>query len=113
MNRMGQTDYRVNSKSIAPFGREQDETETSPLFDREGNRKYLTNRERGAFLHASRELPEAIQTFCSVLAYSGARVSEVLACEIAPNRDPTEIGLIPLIIRADRLPGRGHVSREK
>jgi site-specific DNA recombinase len=36
-----------------------------------------------------------------------------LFCEIAPNRDPTEIGLIPLIIRADRFPGWGHVSREK
>src|SRR5271170_7788226 len=104
MNRMGQTDYRVNSKSIAPFGREQDETETSPLFDREGNRKYLTNRERGAFLHASRELPEAIQTFCSVLAYSGARVSEVLA--LTPARIDAAAGVV--IIESLKKRRRGH-----
>ncbi len=49
------------------------------LYDVEGNRKYLTQSERTAFLAAaSRMLPE-VSTFCLTLAYTGARISEVLA----------------------------------
>lgn len=53
---------------------------TSLLYDREGKRKYLTQKERRAFLEeAKRHSSSKEWTFCLVLAYTGARISEVLA----------------------------------
>lgn len=49
------------------------------LYDTFGNRKYLTTAERRAFVIASRRFVPAVETFCCTLAYSGARISEVLA----------------------------------
>lgn len=49
------------------------------LFDYGGNRKYLTAFERSAFLSAAARRPAEVRTFCRVLAYSGARISEILA----------------------------------
>lgn len=49
------------------------------LFDVQGNRKYLTASERAAFLHAAEIHSGQLRTFCKVLAYSGARISEVLS----------------------------------
>ncbi|MBF0097054.1 MAG: site-specific integrase [Magnetococcales bacterium] len=51
----------------------------SNLYDSNGNRKYLTVQERTAFLDASRRMSQEVYTFCAVLAYSGARISEVMA----------------------------------
>ena len=55
------------------------ETSASPLFDYLGHRKYLTTSERRAFLQAAEALPGPERTFCKTLAYTGARLSEVLA----------------------------------
>ena len=49
------------------------------VFDQSGKRKYLTTQERIAFLAAAEKGPPDVATFCAVLAYTGARVSEVLA----------------------------------
>jgi len=49
------------------------------LYDRSGNRKYLTAQERQRFIDATRHLQPTIATFCLTLAYTGARLSEVLA----------------------------------
>jgi site-specific recombinase XerD len=49
------------------------------LFDRKGMRKYLTARERLAFVYAASKECEATSTFCFALAFTGARISEVLA----------------------------------
>lgn len=49
------------------------------LYDPEGNRKYLTATERNAFLDAAERRPAEVRTFCRVLAFSGARISEILA----------------------------------
>jgi integrase/recombinase XerD len=51
----------------------------SSLYDQDGNRKYLTVQERTAFLDVARSMSQEVYTFCAVLAYSGARLSEVLA----------------------------------
>ncbi|MAU09369.1 MAG: integrase [Anaerolineaceae bacterium] len=48
------------------------------LFDPNGNRKYLTQSECEAFLEAARHIERDRRTFCEVLHYSGARISEVL-----------------------------------
>jgi integrase len=52
---------------------------TRALFDQRGNRKYLVARERLAFVCAASEERAAISTFCLTLAFTGARISEVLA----------------------------------
>ena len=51
----------------------------SALFDQYGIRKYLTAGERLAFVHAASKECTAISTFCFALAFTGARISEVLA----------------------------------
>jgi integrase/recombinase XerD len=62
------------------------------LHDASGSRKYLTTSERHRFMTAARlRLPE-IETFCLTLAYTGARISEVLALK-AGNVD-TAAGII-------------------
>lgn len=57
---------------------------TSFLYDVEGNRKYLTLIERAAFLRAASRMSPEVRTFCMTLAYTGARISEVLA--LTPRR---------------------------
>jgi len=49
------------------------------LFDQRGNRKYLVAQERLAFVQAALNECEAISTFCLTMAFTGARISEVLA----------------------------------
>ncbi|HEX4078290.1 MAG TPA: tyrosine-type recombinase/integrase [Rhizomicrobium sp.] len=52
---------------------------TPALFDQRGNRKYLIARERLAFVYAASKESDAVSTFCLTLAFTGARISEVLA----------------------------------
>lgn len=49
------------------------------LFDRTGHRKYLIASEWRAFLTAAEHAQPAVRSFCFVLAYTGARLSEVRA----------------------------------
>jgi integrase len=49
------------------------------LFGKSGNRKYLNAAERRRFLESAQQLPPPERLFCQVLAWSGARISEVLA----------------------------------
>jgi integrase len=49
------------------------------LYDQTGKRKYLTIDERWAFLEAAKTSAPKVYTFCATLAYTGARISEVLA----------------------------------
>lgn len=54
------------------------------LFNADGNRLYLTQSERLAFLEIARlERPE-VRTFAETLAYTGCRISEAL--ELVPKR---------------------------
>ena len=52
---------------------------TQGLFDSTGNRKYLVARERLAFASAAMAEGGEIGSFCLTLAFTGARISEVLA----------------------------------
>jgi integrase/recombinase XerD len=54
------------------------------LYDARGRRKYLVPKERWAFLDAAIEVGGDVGTFCAVLAFTGARISEVLA--LTPER---------------------------
>ena len=49
------------------------------LYDRAGQRKYLTPAERIVFLQATLQSPSTVRTFCETLAYTGCRISEALA----------------------------------
>ncbi|HWY60511.1 MAG TPA: tyrosine-type recombinase/integrase [Rhizomicrobium sp.] len=49
------------------------------LYDTTGHRKYLTSPERDAFITAASAADPETATFGLTLAYSGARISEVLA----------------------------------
>jgi integrase/recombinase XerD len=49
------------------------------LFGHAGSRKYLNAAERTRFLESIQQLPRPERLFCEVLAWSGARISEVLA----------------------------------
>lgn len=51
----------------------------SLIYDHNGARKYLTAAERRAFLMAAAHAPLQVYTLCATLAYTGARISEVLA----------------------------------
>jgi len=64
----------------------------SLIYDRTGNRKYLTISERSAFLRAAAEMPAETRSFCMLLAYSGARISEVLS--LTSSRVDLAAGLV-------------------
>ena len=53
------------------------------LFDRNGVRKYLTARERLAFVYSASQESRDIATFCLTIAFTGARISEVLALTVS------------------------------
>lgn len=52
------------------------------LFDRDGNRKYLVARERLAFVHAASKQRKDVSAFCLTIAFTGARISEVLSLTV-------------------------------
>jgi integrase len=54
-------------------------TEQLALFDARGSRKYLCARELPRFLDAARRSDVATLALCSLLAYTGCRLSEALA----------------------------------
>lgn len=64
----------------------------SLLYDHAGNRKYLTISERRAFLNVVKLRPAEIQTFCRLLTYSGARISEILA--LTPRQVDLAAGIV-------------------
>lgn len=53
--------------------------EAPSLFGHAGNRKYLNAAERLRFIETAQRAAPAIRVFCLVLAWTGARISEVLA----------------------------------
>ena len=53
------------------------------LYDRQGQRKYVTPAERKGFLLAAAAAPEDVRTFCGTLVYTGCRISEALALTAA------------------------------
>lgn len=49
------------------------------LFGRAGNRKYLNAAERLRFIETAQHAAPAVRLFCLLMAWTGARISEVLA----------------------------------
>jgi len=65
---------------------------TQTLFDRRGNRKYLTAAERRAVAIAALRMAPPIATFLLTLLHTGARISEMLA--VTPERVDRANGVI-------------------
>jgi integrase/recombinase XerD len=59
------------------------------LYDRHGQRKYLTPAERADFLRAASAMPPLVLTFCGTLVHGGCRISEALALT-ADRVDPAD-----------------------
>lgn len=94
LNGMGDS-VQINLASSTTFSCEyMGECATNPfmLYDQYGNRKYLTKSERQAFIDAAKRSTPEIETFCLTLAYTGARISEVLA--LVPLRIDTSANAI-------------------
>jgi integrase/recombinase XerD len=68
----------VHSVSAEVTMREQPYCDLT-LFGSSGSRKYLSAAERRRFLESAQGLPPSERLFCLMLAWSGARISEVLA----------------------------------
>lgn len=62
------------------------------IYDNAGRRKYLTIRERETFIEATKGLHPEAETFCLMLTYTGARISEVLA--LTPECIDMEAGIV-------------------
>ncbi len=73
------------------------------LYDQKGKRKYLTIDERRNFLGAARKAAPEVYTFCAILAFTGARISEVLA--LTPDRIDFSDNLIIVECLKKRCPG--------
>lgn len=84
----------------------RDHAESFSLYAATGARKYLNRQERGRALAAMQELPACRALFALTLAWTGGRVSEVLA--LSPSSFQVERGVVAL----RTLKRRRHVVRE-
>jgi len=73
------------------------------LFGPSGSRKYLNAPERRRFLESTQQLASPERLFCQVLAWSGARISEVLA--LTPAAIDIECGVACITTLKRRKPG--------
>jgi integrase/recombinase XerD len=97
---MGNSVYGVNSQISPCRAISSDTSSLSLIYDRSGNRKYLMASERRLFLDAVEEVPPELRTFCRVLSYTGARISEVLALT------PTRIDAVARLVIVESLKKR-------
>ena len=83
----------------------------SLTYDKYGNRKYTTVSERKRFIRAACAQPVAdVRTFCLTLAFTGARLSEVLA--LTPRRIDSEGGVIVIrCLKKRTQPGEQSIFR--
>jgi integrase/recombinase XerD len=73
------------------------------LFGQSGTRKYLNAAERLRFLESIQSLPPYERLFCLTLAWSGARISEVLALTPAAIDLETGVANINTLKRRKRM----------
>lgn len=73
------------------------------LYDKRGTRKYLTDKERDALFRAIASASAGEQTFLLMMAYTGARISEVLA--LVPSRIDLDAEVVVIESLKKRRPG--------
>jgi integrase/recombinase XerD len=89
------------SNSVAPIGRQHPQ-EAMTLYDRAGARKYVNQAERLRLIEASHSLAPSHELFVLTLAWTGARVSEVLA--LSPSSFQVESGVVSIQTLKRRRP---------
>jgi len=100
---MGNSVHTVNLQiRTSQVSHARDTPASSLIYDRTGNRKYLTAAERRLFLGAVDEMAPELRTFCRVLSYTGARISEVLALT------PARIDAAARLVIVESLKKRRH-----
>lgn len=77
---------------------------TNSLFDQEGRRLYLLPDERRLFVEAAKQTDPNVRTFCLAMAFTGARISEMLA--LVPERIDRQRGVIVLKTLKQRRRGK-------
>ena len=93
-NKGNLTCYRMR-KSVTSYPGLSWTARDGSLHSSDGQRKYLNRGERGRALAAMRRLPESRRLFAQVMAWTGARVSEVLA--LTPRSFQLECGLVTIV----------------
>ena len=78
------------------------QTHEFSLYAPNGARKYLNRAERDRALAVMQELPVEQALFALTLAWTGARISEVL--ELAPNSFQTDTGIVSIRTLKRRKP---------
>lgn len=71
--------YLIKMSTLSIYITVESTNYMSFLYDQSGKRKYLTIDERQRFLKVAKASSPEVYTFCATLAYTGARISEVLA----------------------------------
>lgn len=88
LNTMANTVHQTFGKSIGfssgPLIKPRTSGMAWSFFDTHGQRKYLTSKERIAFIEAAIRVGGHTGTFCLLLALTGARISEAL--QLTPER---------------------------
>lgn len=72
------------------------------ILDTNGNRLYLTQEERKAFLTASLRADPPVRTFCGVLLHTGCRISEALEL----NASRVEVSEATIVFRSLKKRGK-------
>ena len=105
---MGYSVHATGSMSRPSYSYEEGGiSSVSFTYDRFGNRKYATMNERRQFLRTAKTSASVpVYTFCLVLAFTGARLSEVLA--LTPRQIDVEAGVI--VIRSLKKRSRNSAS---
>jgi integrase len=89
---MSYSDHAIVELSTTARNRTASFHEAHSIFDDLGRRKYLTRTERAAFLRAAQKAPAKVRSLCTILAYTGCRLSEALAT--TPERVDADAGVI-------------------
>jgi integrase len=72
------------------------------LYDDAGHRKYLSIKDRTAFIHAARKEPSEVAALCLTVAYTGCRLSEAL------NLTRDRVDLVEQVVILETLKKRRH-----
>ncbi len=103
---MGKYARNIMSRKVATTQDERGFSDTASLYAADGSRKYLNPQERQQALAVMASLTDDKALFALTLAWTGARVSEILA--LTARHFQVEAGLVSLVT----LKRRRHAVRE-
>src|SRR5690606_20851372 len=87
---------------VEKAGGGRDDRAAWAIFNRQGQRKYLTSTEVDSFVRSARKRAMDVRMFCWMLAFTGCRISEALSL----TRDSIDFEAKHVIIRCLKKRGR-------